>query len=331
MNLVFGAEGLTVGEGAFLMACCNHTDNRGYVIASMRQIRDEAHLGESAAKSNKKRLIGRGLLASAERYHPKNGARIADLYRVNIDALKQMQRKNVDYGPTVVEELTFGAPQENPSSAPRSESAGGGAESDGGGSESDGDAGSESDPHFLPSSVPSSLSGDPSVTPGAADPAEVVTEERESGASRGDDGPATALVPSQAGSVDAAVAEERLAEAAAFVAALPGRIGRASVLDLVPSILDAVAEGWTLPALGAFLSSRCDPSRALDPAAIYRKHLKDLPAPPAARSGAAARASQPPAVPVVVECDRGCDRGYLEMEDGVAACACLPQRQAAGI
>ncbi|MDX3047538.1 hypothetical protein PV378_13650 [Streptomyces scabiei] len=145
MNLVFRADGLNTGEFAFLMACCNHTDDRGYVIASMQQLADEAHLKMTAAKANKQRLIKRRLLASKERYSPKNGARISDLYRVNLKLLASMKRERVDYGPSLVEELSFASAEETPSSDPRSDSAGG--------------AGSDSDPLLLPSSSPSSLSG----------------------------------------------------------------------------------------------------------------------------------------------------------------------------
>ncbi|MEU3330214.1 helix-turn-helix domain-containing protein, partial [Streptomyces albus] len=112
MNLVFQAGGLNTGEGAFLMACCNHTDDHGYVIASMRQLADEAHMKERTARENKQRLIKRGLLAAAERRHPKTGARIADLYRVNLKLLASMKRERTDYGPTVIEELTFAEPEE---------------------------------------------------------------------------------------------------------------------------------------------------------------------------------------------------------------------------
>ncbi|MEV7471688.1 hypothetical protein AB0O20_35120, partial [Streptomyces kronopolitis] len=133
MNLVFQAEGLSVGEGAFLMACANHTDDRGYVIASMQQLADEAHMKMTAAKANKQRLIQRGLLAAGERYSPKNGARIADLYRVNLTLLASMKRARTDYGPTLIENLSFITPQETPRSAPPSDSdPGGGSESDGG-------------------------------------------------------------------------------------------------------------------------------------------------------------------------------------------------------
>jgi hypothetical protein len=167
MNLVFRANGLNTGEFAFLIACCNHTDDRGYVIASMQQLADEAHMKMTAAKSNKQRLIKRGLLASRERYSPKNGARISDLYRVNLKLLAEMKRQRVDYGPSLVEELSFGASEETTSSDPRSDS-----DPTPGRNptpprrnptpppaKSDGDAGSESDPLLLPSSSPSSLSG----------------------------------------------------------------------------------------------------------------------------------------------------------------------------
>ncbi|RIH58435.1 helix-turn-helix domain-containing protein [Streptomyces sp. SHP22-7] len=158
MNLVFRADGLNTGEFAFLMACCNHTDDRGYVIASMQQLADEAHMKERTARENKQRLIKRGLLASKDRYSPKNGARLADLYRVNIDLLKQMQRQPRDYGPTMIEELTFATPEENSRSTPPAESAPprrnppppGGIRPY---------TPAESAPLLLPSSSPSSLSG----------------------------------------------------------------------------------------------------------------------------------------------------------------------------
>ncbi|MFF3208345.1 hypothetical protein [Streptomyces sp. NPDC002962] len=171
MNLVFQADDLSVGEGAFLMACCNHTDQRGYVIASMQQLADEAHMKMTAAKANKQRLIERGLLAAKDRYSPKNGARIADLYRVNLELLASMKRARTDYGPTLVEELTFPAPPQTRRSDPPSDSdpTPGRIPTPPGRiptpprSDSDGGGGSDSDPLLLPSINPSSLS------PAAAD------------------------------------------------------------------------------------------------------------------------------------------------------------------
>ncbi|MFL0396865.1 hypothetical protein ACH0CM_29635 [Streptomyces albus] len=178
MNLVFQAGGLNTGEGAFLMACCNHTDDHGYVIASMRQLADEAHMKERTARENKQRLIKRGLLAAAERRHPKTGARIADLYRVNLKLLASMKRERTDYGPTVIEELTFAEPEEtagqpprrNPppppadSAAPPADSAAPPADSAAPPADSAGDVGADSAPLLLPSSSPSSL------PPATADP-----------------------------------------------------------------------------------------------------------------------------------------------------------------
>ncbi|GFN01443.1 hypothetical protein Sfulv_62530 [Streptomyces fulvorobeus] len=127
MNLVFQASGLKTGEGAFLMACANHTDNRGYVIAHMRQLADEAHMTLRAAQDNRARLEARGLLKSKERLNPKNRAQMANLFRINLDKLAAMKRSKTDYGPTLIEELTFDASdtpsEENSSSDPHAESA----------------------------------------------------------------------------------------------------------------------------------------------------------------------------------------------------------------
>jgi hypothetical protein len=120
MNLVFGAEGLNVGEGAFLMACANHTDDRGYVIAHMQQLADEAHMSLRSAQDQRKRLEKRDLIKVKERYSPKNGAQIANLFRINLALLERMQRQRKDYGPTLIEELTF---EEKPSSDPHAKSA----------------------------------------------------------------------------------------------------------------------------------------------------------------------------------------------------------------
>ena len=102
MNLVFQAGALNVGEFAFLMACCNHTDDRGNVIAKMQQLADEAHMPLSTAREKKARLIKRGLLARGERFSPKNNAQLADLIRVNLDLLASMKRPRTEYGPTLV-------------------------------------------------------------------------------------------------------------------------------------------------------------------------------------------------------------------------------------
>lgn len=96
MNMVFQAGGLSVGEGAFLTACANHTDVKGYVIAHMRQLADEAHMSLRSAQDQRARLEKRGLLKSAHRFSPENGAQIASLIRLNLDLLASMQRVGVE-------------------------------------------------------------------------------------------------------------------------------------------------------------------------------------------------------------------------------------------
>lgn len=187
MNLVFGAEGLNVGEGAFLMACANHTDAKGYVIASMQQLADEAHMSLRSARDQKSRLVKRKLLLAKPRFNPKNGAQIANLFRMNLVLLERMQRARKDYGPTLVEELTFGEPPaEKTRSAPPADSAPPPARSAAPPADlapppakSAGDGDARSAALLLPSSSPSSLSGDapsPQTPPG---PGAAETGERE--------------------------------------------------------------------------------------------------------------------------------------------------------
>ncbi|MFF2123552.1 hypothetical protein ACFVXH_40110 [Kitasatospora sp. NPDC058184] len=289
------ADGLSTGEGAFLLACCNHTDDRGYVIASMRQLADEAHMKETAAKSNKQKLIKRGLLAAKQRYSPKNGAQIADLYRVNLPLLASMKRARTDYGPSLVEELTFADPHETPSSDPGSESDlgvghtladppadsdPGGSESDPGGSESAGGAGSESDPLLLPSSSPSSLSTRAGTRTAAAtqapDERESQAAPQESTAGAGGDHtcaatltPASVDVPAQreTGGQPGPEAQEVLAayEAALGGPALPGvrarLLGQATELLRVRPLWWLVERAGELPQWGEDLEKHCAKSK----------------------------------------------------------------------
>ncbi|MFK4103204.1 hypothetical protein ACI2L1_24610 [Streptomyces sp. NPDC019531] len=252
MNLVFQADGLSVGEGAFLLACCNHTDAKGYVIASMQQLADEAHMKMTAAKSNKQRLIQRGLLASSERYSPKNGARIADLYRVNLDLLASMKRARTDYGPTLVEELTFNVPRETPRSNPPSDS-----DPPQGRipthprriptdppSESDGGAGSDSDPLLLPSTTPSSLSPGSGDVDGSVD---VPPDgEREDEASPEGQNPSEAELPQQRERTGQKAAGERVVAAYAEALGRPVLNGTRAKLErqAVELLAQGLPEAW---------------------------------------------------------------------------------------
>ncbi|WP_432190562.1 hypothetical protein [Streptomyces sp. Tue6028] len=248
MNLVFQADGLSVGEGALLMACCNHTDAKGYVIASMQQLADEAHLKMTAAKANKQKLIQNGLLAAKERYNPKNGARIADLYRVNLDLLATMKRARTDYGLTLVEELTFTAASKNHRSNPPSDPAPfprripppPDPNSTSTRSESDGHAGSDSDPLLLPSKSPSSLSP---VAGDAHGPMDVPSDgERESEAApEAQMTSEVELSVQREGSSKSAAAGERIVEA--YAAALGRPVLKGTKLKLMGQAVDLLAQG----------------------------------------------------------------------------------------
>lgn len=255
MNLVFQADGLSVGEGAFLMACCNHTDAKGYVIASMQQLADEAHLKESAAKSNKQKLIQRGLLASSERYSPKNGARIADLYRVNLELLASMKRARTDYGPTLVEELTFKVPQENPRSDPPSDS-----DPPRGRnptpprriptpprSDPDPAPPSDSDPLLLPSKTPSSLSSVSGGADGTRDVPPDGERETEAPAEDHNSNPSGTELPQQRERSDkSAAARDRIVAAYAAVLGRPVLNGTKAKLEkqAVELLAQGLPEAW---------------------------------------------------------------------------------------
>ncbi|MFJ8856648.1 hypothetical protein [Streptomyces sp. NPDC102437] len=275
MNLVFQAGGLKTGEGAFLMACANHTDNRGYVIAHMKQLADEAHMTLRAAQDNRARLEVRGLLKSKERLNPKNRAQMANLFRINLDKLAAMKRSKTDYGPTLIEELTFDAadapPEENPSSDPHADSAPPPADSAPPHAESAGDGDADSAPLLLPSSVPSSLSGSGRPSGDGS-----VQDEREAAAPEGMPAVAEAGVPGPREDTDG------LAEVVAMLAGLP-RSTEAVALKLAPLAAAGVAAGWTVPELRAHLVRNCDVERVRYAPAVYEMHLRQLPAPSKAR------------------------------------------------
>lgn len=137
-------------------------------------------------------------------------------------------------------------------------------------------------------------------------------EERESSAARKDnDRP----VPQQRAGEER---DEQLGQAAAFAASLPGQVGPDDAADLAPLVVAAVVQGWTLPALRAWLTARCDLSRVSYPAAIYRKHLKNPPPPqpaPAERAPGASRAA------LIAACSSCDEYGQIQMPDGrVANC-----------
>ncbi|MFD3518495.1 hypothetical protein [Streptomyces sp. NPDC058657] len=244
MNLVFQAGGLKTGEGAFLTACANHTDDKGYVIAHMQQLADEAHMSLRAAQSNKARLEQLGLLRSKDRYSPKNGAQIANLFRINLDLLASMQRPRRDYGPSLIEELTFDEPPEkNPSSDPHAVSAPPPAVSAPPPAESAGDGGADSAPLLLPSSSPSSLS----QPPAAPKVSPVTAEERERDAAVPESSEADAVVEAYVGALGRPLvngSRVRLRKQAAELLAAGYPVGW-----LAARAAEMPANGWTNLAL----------------------------------------------------------------------------------
>lgn len=126
---------------------------------------------------------------------------------------------------------------------------------------------------------------------GPASEAEAVTEERETASPEDHPTSADAAVPAQRQDEDTVAAQQ--AAAAEMLGSLPGRPGRDDVLDLLPLALEALAVGWTLPGLRSHLAAKCDPSRVFDLGAVYRKHLKRLPAAPKAGAAAGPAAASP--------------------------------------
>ncbi|MEU1826679.1 hypothetical protein ABZ502_30140 [Streptomyces abikoensis] len=115
----------------------------------------------------------------------------------------------------------------------------------------------------LPSAVPPVLSGT------SKEP------ERESAAPKDNNPPAATDEVSAKDVTDAA---QRKA-ATDFLTSLPGRLGVKTVRQLVPLVLSALTDGWTLGELRSYLIARCDVSRVYRPGGIYRSILEDLPAP----------------------------------------------------
>jgi hypothetical protein len=76
-------------------------------------------------------------------------------------------------------------------------------------------------------------------------------------------------------------AAEQRPEIVAFMEGLPGRMGPADVASLIGPVAEALAAGWSMPALREWLVARVDVKRVRSPAAVYRTHLTtNLPAAP---------------------------------------------------
>lgn len=256
MSMVFKADGLSVGEGAFLMACCNHTDAKGYVIAHVQQIADEAHMSLRTAQATRAKLEKRKLVKAAPRFSPKNGAQIANLFRINLDLLKSMERQRKDYGATLIEELTFDeSPEEKPSSDPHADFAPPPAKpapphADFAPPPADlaGGGGAKSAPLLPPSSDPSSLPPHAGVASDAdASLGTGPIGERESVASPEGQNPSGAELPQQReGSSESAAAGGRVVAAYAAVLGRPVLNGTRAKLErqAVELLGQGLPEAW---------------------------------------------------------------------------------------
>lgn len=129
-------------------------------------------------------------------------------------------------------------------------------------------------PLSSPLPIPS-LSGRPSITPDTSASADAVTEEREKLATP--ENTTTQQVP-EVPEQRAGTDEQDAIDIDAMTAALPG-IGYTDAVDLGPLVAAATTAGWTTAGLYEYLAARCDTSRVAYPPAVYRKHLKALPAP----------------------------------------------------
>lgn len=134
--------------------------------------------------------------------------------------------------------------------------------------------------------------------------------------------------------------QKDLEAAAAFLQQLPDPwvVGEKDAIDMAPGLLEQMhLKGW--PSIHAVNRKQLESCLATNsgggnnlPMILRRRRIPNLPAYSRVADRAQARTSVPKqmvAAPVV-ECDKGCDRGYIELEDGVAPCECLPARQTSG-
>jgi hypothetical protein len=130
-----------------------------------------------------------------------------------------------------------------------------------------------------------SVTADPEVSDGPA------KGERETSAAPEDNpSPGAAGVPAPR---DGQADDEPRSELLELLLGLSGRMHRDDAADLLPLAAEALATGWTAPKLRDHLARRCDPDRVFDVTAIYRKHLKRLPAAPAGTGGSHPAAAAP--------------------------------------
>ena len=134
-------------------------------------------------------------------------------------------------------------------------------------------------------------------------------------------------------------AQEDLTAAAKLLQLLPDpwTQGRPNARRLAPLLLAVMAEQeW--PPIGEvnrkLLVAQLtrNPGKMTNPFRMLQKErIPNLPLYEAVTRTTVPQPSGAPDTPAEIECDKGCDRGYIEIDDRVAPCDCLPQRQAAAI
>ena len=315
MGMVFAASGIGGPEKLLLLGYTNWTDPHGYCWPSEQRLADDCGISRSTVQRSKRKLIKLNLIKSVRRVNPKTGDPISNLTRVNLPLLASMARKGATYDDNMIALITFddddqGAPEETLTGTPDAPET----PSDLLTHQSDSDpesnrlrprvnltpTPSQSDSQSLIDPEGISLSGDDALEGEA-------TDEREKRAARNND--QAPAVPEQRAGI------ENVVDADAMTAALPG-LGYADALELAPLVADALAAGWTTAGLYEYLAARCDTNRVSFPPAIYRKHLKALPAPQAA-APAAPKATRAELIAACSSCD---EYGQITTGSGVAIC-----------
>jgi hypothetical protein len=116
----------------------------------------------------------------------------------------------------------------------------------------------------------------------------------------------------------------------------PWVIGQKDATDMAPELLEQMRlKEW--PSIHTVNRKQLESCLATNPGGannlpsiLRRRRIPNLPhySRVADRAARATLPKQAPTVPAVVECDKGCDRGYIEIDDRVAPCECLPLRHA---
>lgn len=104
--LVFNAAGLTGSEKLFLLAVCEFTDQHGKCTAGVKRLAHMTGTSESTVKTARRKLEARNLMIKLERKDAKNVSQ-HNIYRVNLDALREMHDPFLDDEDDILAQLQF--------------------------------------------------------------------------------------------------------------------------------------------------------------------------------------------------------------------------------